>query len=341
MQTLVLDQPGHLGLTETAPPRTLEPGEALLRVHTVGICGTDLHAFKGDQPFFSYPRILGHELGVEVLALGPGAAGRGVQVGDRCAVEPYLNCGRCVACRRGRTNCCTALRTLGVHTDGGMREQIALPVAKLHRSDTLSYEQLALVEMLGIGAHAVARATIEPGEWALVIGAGPIGLSAMTFAREAGARVIALDLDAGRLAFCRAALGIEHTIQAGADAADALRALTDDELPTVAFDATGSSRSMMGAFDLVAHGGRLVFVGLFQGDVTFHDPDFHRREQTLLASRNAVASDFTRIIAALESGRIDLAPWISRRATPEEVPGAFAGWTDPAAGVIKALVAFT
>src|SRR3954447_5263602 len=336
MQTLILDQPGHLTLTETAPPRTLEPGEALLRVHRVGVCGTDLHAFRGDQPFFTYPRILGHELGVEVLARGPGSAGRGIAVGDRCAVEPYLNCGRCVACRRGKTNCCTTLRTLGVHTDGGLREQIVLPLDKLHRSSTLSYDQLALVEMLGIGAHAVGRATIEPGEWALVIGAGPIGLGTMTFAREAGARVVALDLDAGRLAFCRDALGTAHTIRAGQGAPEPLRARTDDELPTVVFDATGNARSMMAAFDLCAHGGRLVFVGLVQADITFNDPDFHRREQTLLATRNAVGADLTRIIAALEAGRIDLAPWITRRATPEETVEEFATWTRPETGVIKA-----
>ena len=178
MQTIVLDQPGQLVLTETPPPAGPGPGEAIVRVHRIGVCGTDLHAFKGEQPFFDYPRILGHELGVEVLALGPGGDPTGrIAVGTRCAVEPYLNCGRCVACRRGKPNRCVALRTLGVHTDGGMREAIALPLDKLHPAPTLSYEQLALVEMLGIGAHAVGRAAIEPGEWVLVVGAGPIGLS--------------------------------------------------------------------------------------------------------------------------------------------------------------------
>lgn len=342
MQTIVLDQPGRLSLTETPPPAGPGPGEAIVRVHRIGVCGTDLHAFKGEQPFFSYPRILGHELGVEVLALGAGGdpAGR-IAVGDRCAVEPYLNCGVCVACRRGKTNCCVALQTLGVHTDGGMREAIALPLAKLHPAPTLSYEQLALVEMLGIGAHAVSRAAIEPGEWALVVGAGPIGLSTMVFAKDAGARVIAADLDAGRLAFCRRELGIEQTIQAGPGLLEELRALTDGELPTVVFDATGSARSMMGSFNFVAHGGKLVFVGLVQADITFNDPEFHRRELTLFASRNATANDITRIIAAIEAGRIATTAWISQVATPEEAVERFGDWTRPETGVIKAMVRLT
>jgi threonine dehydrogenase-like Zn-dependent dehydrogenase len=339
MQTIVLDQPGRLSLTETPPPAGPGPGEAIVRVHRIGVCGTDLHAFKGEQPFFSYPGSLGHELGVEVLAIGSGGDPTGrIVVGDRCAVEPYLNCGTCVACRRGKTNCCVALQTLGVHTDGGMREAIALPLGKLHPAPTLSYEQLALVEMLGIGAHAVSRAAIEPGEWALVVGAGPIGLSTMVFAKDAGARVIATDLDAGRLAFCRRELGIEHTLQAGPGLLEELRALTDGELPTVVFDATGSARSMMGSFNLVAHGGRLVFVGLVQADITFNDPEFHRREITLLASRNATAGDITRIIAAIEGGRIATTSWISQLATPEEAVERFGDWTRPKTGVIKAMV---
>src|ERR1700748_2405230 len=134
MKTIRLEEPGRFSLLSTdEPASSLRPDESLVRVRRIGVCGTDLHAFKGEQPFFSYPRILGHELGVEVLALGAGCgpAGR-IAVGDRCAVEPYLNCGVCVACRRGKTNCCVALQTLGVHTDGGMREVIALPLAQLH-----------------------------------------------------------------------------------------------------------------------------------------------------------------------------------------------------------------
>jgi len=337
MQTLVLAEPGRFTLTETEPPREPPPGHALVRVHRTGVCGTDLHAYRGEQPFFSYPRILGHELGVEVVALAPDAKSD-LAPGDRCAVEPYLDCGTCIACRRGSPNACTSLRVLGVHIDGGMREYIAVPATKLHRSAALSFDQLALVETLGIGAHAVSRARIAAGEWALVIGAGPIGLTVMQFARLAGARVIALDLDAPRLEFCRAHLGVEYTVEAGDAALARIQELTAGDLPTVVFDATGSQRSMNGALQYVAHGGRLVFVGLFKGDVTFHDPDFHRRELTLLASRNATAADLQRIVKLIEAGQIDTTPWITHRATLAEAAARFPSWLQRDAGVIKAVI---
>src|SRR5215213_4717059 len=255
MQTIVLDQPGQFRLTSTPAPELPGPGEALVRVHRVGICGTDLHAFRGTQPFFSYPRILGHELGVEVLAIDPAARKPHIAIGDRCSVEPYLHCGECGACKHGRQNCCVRLQVLGVHTDGGMREYINVPIAKLHRSATLSYEQLALVETLAIGAHAVQRAQIEPGEWALVIGAGPIGLATMQFAALAGARVIALYLNTERLEFCYARGLAAHTIDGRDDPLAAIGELTRGELATAVFDATGNLQSMARALEYVAHGG--------------------------------------------------------------------------------------
>jgi 2-desacetyl-2-hydroxyethyl bacteriochlorophyllide A dehydrogenase len=339
MQTIILDRPGEFRLASTPPPQAPGPGEALVRVHRVGICGTDLHAFRGTQPFFSYPRILGHELGVEVLALDPAAPQGAVAVGDRCSVEPYLNCGSCGACARGRQNCCTRLQVLGVHIDGGMRECISVPAAKLHRSASLSYEQLALVETLAIGAHAVQRAQIEPGEWALVIGAGPIGLATMQFAGLAGARVVALDVNADRLAFCRARGLAGQTIDGRGDALAALQELTGGELATAVFDATGNLASMARAFEYVAHAGQLTFVGLAQGDVTLHDPTFHRREITLLASRNALPADFTRIIGQIEAGAIDTRPWITHQADPATMLETFASWLRPETGVVKAMLA--
>jgi 2-desacetyl-2-hydroxyethyl bacteriochlorophyllide A dehydrogenase len=340
MQGLLLAEPTVLRAVDLPDAAAPGAGEALVRVHRVGICGTDLHAFKGRQPFFTYPRILGHELGVEVLAIGPGVTG--VAVGDRCAVEPYLNCGKCIACRRGKSNCCTQLKVLGVHVDGGLRERFVLPAAKLHPSTRLSYEQLALVETLGIGAHAVQRSTLAAGETVAVVGAGPIGLAVIQFALAAGARVLAVDLNARRLAFCRDQLGLAgtHTIDISAtpDVAERLAALTGGDLPTAVFDATGNAASMTAAFNYPAHGGRLVFVGLFTGDVTFNDPNFHRRELTLLASRNSRPEDFRHILHLVESGRVDTTPWITHRAALADVPGLFAGWTEPAAGVLKAVV---
>lgn len=339
MKTLVLEAPGKLVARATPPPDAPGAGEALVRVHRVGVCGTDIHAFHGRQPFFAYPRILGHELGVEVVAVGEGVTR--VKAGDRCAVEPYMNCGRCVACRRGKPNCCTALQVLGVHVDGGQREWLRVPAEKLHVANDLSHDQLALVETLGIGAHAVARARIERGETVAVLGAGPIGLATIQFAKAAGARVLVVDRMAARLAFCRERLGVAAGDLVDASAVDvgaALRELSGGDMPTAVLDATGNAQSMAAAFDYPAHGGRLVFIGLFPGEVTFNDPGFHRRELTLLASRNALPEDFGRILGQIRSGEIDTGPWITHRARLEEVPEVFGAWTRPETGVLKAMI---
>lgn len=337
MRSLVLTTPGELAPMNMDPPGAPAAGEAVVRVHRIGVCGTDFHAFSGTQPFFTYPRILGHELGLEVVAVGDGVAH--VKPGDRCSLEPYVNCGECIACRRGRGNCCTDMQVIGVHRDGGMREQFTVPARKLHPSATLDYEQLALVEPFGIGAHAVERANLQDGEFALVVGAGPIGLATMQFALEKGARVIVLDINEARLDFCRQQPGAPHVIHgARENTIDRLAEITGGNMPTAVFDATGDPRSMMASFDFPAHGGRLVFVGLFQGDVTFSDPDFHKRELTLLASRNAHPADFARIIGLIESGRIDTAPWVTHRADFHEVPALFPSWTKPDTGVIKAMI---
>jgi 2-desacetyl-2-hydroxyethyl bacteriochlorophyllide A dehydrogenase len=337
MKAVCLEEPGRFQLLDATPPPPPGPGEALVRVHRIGICGTDLHAFVGNQPFFTYPRILGHELGVEVMAVGSGVGN--VKPGDRCSVEPYINCGRCIACRRGKPNCCSELSVLGVHTDGGMREQFSLPARKLHSSATLTFDQLALVETLGIGCHAVERAQLERDEFVLVVGAGPIGLSVMQFAAEAGAKVIVLDVNAARLEFCQRQLGIPQAINAAAaDPLDALQRITGGDLPTAVFDATGNPKSMMAAFQFPAPGGRLVFVGLFQGEVTFNDPNFHKRELTVMGSRNARPDDFTRIIQLIELGRIDTSPWITHRASLDGMMGSFPSWIRPETGVIKAMV---
>jgi len=337
MKTIRLEEPGRLAAFQSDPVPSLQEGEARVRVRRIGVCGTDIHAFHGRQPFFSYPRILGHELGVEVLELSGTAAN--VKVGDRCAVEPYLNCGHCISCRRGRPNCCTSLRVLGVHQDGGMREEIVVPANKLHRSATLSLEQLALVETLAIGCHAVNRAQLCAGENVAVIGAGPIGLTVIQFALEAGARVIVLDVNDERLGFCQKQLGVKDVINGTREnPVDALKTLTNGDLPTAVFDATGSPKSMNGAFEFVAPSGRLIFVGLAQADISFNDPHFHRREITLFASRNAVPEDFTRIIKLIEAGRIDTQPWITHRALLAEVPTVFPEWVQPNSGVLKAMI---
>jgi 2-desacetyl-2-hydroxyethyl bacteriochlorophyllide A dehydrogenase len=338
METIVLKKPGEFELTETAAPSDLPAGHALVRVKRVGICGTDWHAFRGKQPFFTYPRILGHELGVEIEKINDPSSV--LKPGDRCAVEPYLNCGKCIACRRGHTNCCANLQVLGVHIDGGMRSRIVLPANKLHKSDKLSLDQLALVETLGIGCHGVNRASPARGEWVLILGAGPIGLSIIPFVQAAGANVIVADISAQRLEFCRTQMKVAHTIVSDETLPQKLTEMIGGDLPTVVMDATGNPASMMRCFDLIAPAGKIIFVGLFQGEVNFNDPNFHRREITLLASRNAVSADFKRIINLIETGVVDTTPWITHRTAARDIVKSVSQWVDPNSGVLKAVVEF-
>lgn len=326
-------------MAELGPVGPPGPNEAVVRVRRVGVCGTDLHAFRGNQPFFTYPRILGHELGVEILEIG--ANDLGLKAGDRCAVEPYLYCGRCVACRRGKTNCCANLKVLGVHVDGGMREQIVVPASNLHKSETLSFDQLALTEMLGIGLHAVQRASLRPEDTLLVLGAGPIGLAVIEFARLAGLEVSVMDVNEKRLAYCRDTLKIAHCLNGEGDPMAQLRDLPQGhqgELPTVVMDCTGNPQSMMAAFRYVAPGGKLIFVGLFTGEVTFDDPSFHRVEMTLMSSRNSTAHDFRRILRLMESGVIDAGRWVTHRIPYTGVADHLPGWIQSGVEFRKAIV---
>jgi 2-desacetyl-2-hydroxyethyl bacteriochlorophyllide A dehydrogenase len=337
MKALLLESPRNFKRIETDSPGSPGPGEALVRVHRVGICGTDISGYLGKMPFFSYPRIPGHELGVEVLEVGAGVSN--VKPGDRCSVEPYINDPDSYASRRGRPNCCEKLEVLGVHRDGGLRPRFILPARKLHPSSRLAFEQLALVETLAIGCHAVNRAEPGPDESVLVIGAGPIGLATLEFVKLTGARLIVLDVNDQRLDFCRTMLGVKHTITLSENLEADLRDATDGHLPDVVIDATGSSVSMSNAFGYIAPGGRLVYVGITTDEVRFRHPVFHKPEGTLLCSRNALPADFTRIIALIEDGSIDTKPWITHRAAFDELPDLFPSYTKPETGVIKAVVA--
>jgi len=339
MKAIRLEKPLHFASAQIPEPPAPGPGEALVRVHRVGICGTDYSGYLGKMPFFSYPRIPGHELGVEVLAIGAGVSH--VRAGDRCAVEPYMNCGACPPCRRGCGNCCENLKVLGVMTDGGLCERLVLPARKLHPANRLSSEQCALVETLAIGCHAVNRGNPQPGDAVLVIGAGPIGLAAIEFVKLSGATCIVLDLNEQRLAFCKQHMGVPHTIHSRADGAEfeQLKQLTAGAFAQVVIDATGNHQSMSQALGYCAFSGRLVFVGITQQEVAFpHAPVMHRRELTLLASRNALPPDFTRIIQLIEEGRIDTRPWITHHAEFDALIGEFPRWLRPETGVIKAVV---
>jgi alcohol dehydrogenase len=336
MKAIVLQEPHRFERVDIEEPGRPGPGEALVRVHRVGICGTDVSGYLGKMPFFSYPRIPGHELGVEVVEVGAGVTN--VKLGDRCSVEPYMNCGDCHACRKGASNCCANLKVLGVMTDGGLRERFILRADKLHPSTKLSFDQLALVETLAIGCHAVDRSALTRGENCLVIGAGPIGLSSIVFAKLTGARLIVLDVNPQRLEFCKRTMGVDETIVVSEKVVEDLRRLTDGALPDVVIDATGNNVSMSNAFGYVAPTGRLVYVGITTKELTFTHPIFHKPEGTLLCSRNALPRDFSRIIKLIEDGQIDTRPWITHRIAFDEMAGVFESYTRPETGVIKAVV---
>lgn len=338
MKAIQLTEPKHFELIDIPEPTSPGPDEVLVRVDCVGICGTDLGGYLGKMPFFSYPRVPGHELGVEIIAVGKNV--RHVGPGDRCAVEPYINCQECYSCRRGFTNCCEHHQTLGVMCDGGLTNRILLPARKVHPAQNLTPAQCALVETLAIGCHAVDRGNPTTEETVLVIGAGPIGLSALEFARLSGAKTIAMDRVQSRLDFCTESMGVDHTILVGdGNEIEALEALTDGNRADVVIDATGHNESMAHALNYCAFKGRLVYVGITQANLELpHAPALHRREVDILASRNALSSDFTRIIKLIEDGDINTKPWITHRTTFDRLIEDFETFTKPESGVIKAVV---
>jgi 2-desacetyl-2-hydroxyethyl bacteriochlorophyllide A dehydrogenase len=336
MRQLVLHDIGDMRLGDAERPAPPAGGEVQVRVRRVGICGTDLHAFAGKQPFFSYPRILGHELAVEVVACGAGV--HNVAVGDTVAVRPYLECGHCRACQRGLTNCCASLRVLGVHTDGGMREYINLPASHLHHAHGVGVDGLALVEMLSIGFHAVRRAAPQADDRIVVVGLGPIGLGVALAARARGLQVSALDPSPIRREFALTHRLVQAAIDPATDASAAAQTVSDGHAPDIVVDATGHPAAMEASFAIPGHGGKLVLLGIVQGMLQFSDPDLHRREISVLASRNATAVDFDAVIAALPS--IDVAAWATHQATPEQLPGVMNAWRNPASGVIKGMLNF-
>ena len=334
MKSIVCDTPGSLRMEQRPVPVPAE-GEVLLRIRRVGICGTDMHIFRGTQPFLSYPRVMGHELSGHIHGA---PAGSRLVVGDQVYVMPYLSCGTCVACRQGKTNCCTRIEVLGVHRDGGMTEYLALPERFVFKTEGISLDDAAMIEFLAIGAHAVKRGAVDAGKRVLVVGAGPIGMAVMLFASLKGADVTVLDGRADRLRFCRDALGIARTVQLGDGDKELLSDATGGEFFDVVFDATGNIAAMERGLDFVAHGGSYVLVSIVRDRLSFSDPEFHKRETTLLGSRNATVDDFEDVVAAMQAGLVPTALLNTHRTTLDEFTGVLDRWMQPEAGVIKAIV---
>jgi 2-desacetyl-2-hydroxyethyl bacteriochlorophyllide A dehydrogenase len=315
------------------------PGEVLIRVKRVGVCGTDLHIFTGNQPYLAYPRVMGHEL-AGIVESAP--ANARVKAGDQVYVMPYLSCGKCIACRAGKTNCCTNIQVLGVHADGGMAECLAVPHEFVFEASGVTLDQAAMIEFLAIGAHAVARAEVRPGQRVLVVGAGPIGMAALIFAKLRGAQAYVLDGRADRLSVCAERLNADGVVKLdtsgeGTDART-LAELTQGEFFDVVFDATGNIKAMERGLDFVAHGGKYVLVSIVKDRISFSDPEFHKRETTLLASRNATVADFQTVLDAMRAGKIPTDVLKTHVLQLHDLPTTFGNLLDPEAGVIKALV---
>ncbi|MCA0422883.1 MAG: zinc-binding alcohol dehydrogenase family protein [Proteobacteria bacterium] len=335
MRSLLCVKPGELEIVERPRPASPGTGEVLVRIRRAGVCGTDLHIFEGTHPYLQYPRVIGHELAGEIAEVGPGTT---LRPGQQVYVIPYLSCGSCVACRKGKTNCCQTIAVLGVHKDGGMADFVCLPESNVVAADGVTLDEAAMVEFLAIGAHAVRRAAPGPNDRVLVVGAGPIGIGCMIFAKLRGGSVTALDMRQDRLNFCRDRLGVDHAVKVGPDAKAELGALTGGDFYDVVIDATGNAKAMMAGFDYVAHGGAYVFVSIVLDTITFSDPEFHKRETTLLGSRNATREDFETVFAAMRAGKVPTDALVTHRAPLAEAPARFAEWLRPETGVIKAIL---
>ena len=335
MKYIVCEKPGEFLLKEKEAPVRKE-NEALLKINKVGICGTDLHAYAGNQAFFTYPRILGHELASEILEIGEND--RGLKVGDKVVIMPYISDKNSVASRNGKPNCCPNIRVLGVHADGGMQEQITVPADILLPANNLSDDQMAIVEPLAIGAHAIRRADIKQGETIAVVGCGPIGIGIMKLAQIAGAKVVAIDMNEQRLEYAKEKIGVDYIVNAGENAAKDIAELTNGDMCTAVFDASGNKYALEAGPDYMSHGGRFVLVGLSKGDLTYNHPKIHAKEMTLMCSRNATTEDFEHVISVLD--QFPTESFITHNVHFTEMIEHFDSWLDPATGVMKATVKF-
>lgn len=327
MKQLVTLAPRRVEFRERPEP-VQAPGDALIAVEAVGICGSDVHLYTGEHPYSHFPNVQGHEFSGRVLALPTDYEGS-VEVGQRVAVEPLLVCGTCLPCRRGRSNCCVKMRTLGAQVDGALAERIAVPGHLLHGVGNLSPDLAALVEPVSIGVHAVVRSGLRAGDTVVIFGAGPIGQAILLAAQDAGARITVVDLEPARLALATE-LGAEHAVDARGDVAGQIAAWTAGEGPLVTFEATGVPAVLEQAVDLVAPSGTVVVVGLSRERVGIPMVQFTRKELTVVGSRNNLGA-FGRAVELVQRRRASAARLISHRLPFAAAPEAFElALTDPA-----------
>ncbi|ACM38306.1 MULTISPECIES: zinc-binding alcohol dehydrogenase family protein [Rhizobium/Agrobacterium group] len=334
MKALICEEPGRLSLIERAPPPRAE-NEVLVRIRHVGICGTDFHIYAGKHPFLEYPRVMGHELSGTV-AEAP--AGSHLKTGDAVYIVPYLSCGACHACRKGLSNACQNIRVLGVHCDGGMAEYVSVPEENVVPTGGISLADAAMIEFLAIGAHGVKRGNIQQQDRVLVTGAGPIGMSAIIFAKARGAHVTVMDTREDRLAFAVDRLMADQSLFADTSAEAEVERMTGGDGFDVVIDATGNAIPMQRGFNFLAHGARYVLLSVVRQDITFSDPEFHKREATLIASRNAQPDDFAEVVRQIEAGKVPTRALNTHTGHLDDSVKLFKEWSQPQAGVIKAIL---
>jgi threonine dehydrogenase-like Zn-dependent dehydrogenase len=334
MKAGVLVAPGRMEIREVAEPAP-GPEEVLLEVGCVGLCGSDLNAYRGTSPMVTYPRIIGHEVGATIVAAGaavPSEFGPGLRV----TLSPYSHCGVCPACRLGRTNTCQFNQTLGVQRDGALCERFAIDYRKLFPSETLSLQELALVEPLCVGAHGVNLGQVSDADTVLVLGCGAVGLGAVAAAARRGARVIAGDIDDAKLALA-AKLGAHTTVDTNTEPADRISGLTNGEGPSVVVEAVGLPQTYRFALDAVATAGRVVCIGYANDPMEIDTKLIVRKELAVLGSRNA-RDEFRSVVAMLEARERPFTEMISRLAPLEEAPQALAAWSAAPGRVTRILV---
>lgn len=320
MKAVSLYSPLKIGIKSVPLPELQNANEVLIKVRALGICGSDIGAFRGVNPLVSYPRIIGHEIGGEVVKVGENTPG--IAVGDKVVVEPYIPCHQCYPCSLGRTNCCEQLKVLGVHIDGGMAEYFSHSVELLHRvPDEMAWKQVAMIEPLTIALHANHRAEIKAGEHVLVIGAGAIGLLAAQVAQVYGAIPIVIDVEKERLKLARA-IGIQHTLQPGdGNVIKQVQEITQGRMAEAVIEASGAKAAIYGLFDYISYAGRIALVGWPNGETPLATAVITRKELTVVGSRNSVG-EFPEAIQLVQSKQIKVEPLISRVVTLEGIPDA-------------------
>lgn len=326
MRAVVITEPGRASFIDKEVPSPAR-GEVLLRICNVGYCGTDLHTFRGRNPLVSYPRIPCHELGAIIEKMGLDVP-NSFQAGMEVTLLPYTSCRVCTSCRQGRFNCCRDNQTLGAQRDGGLTEFVVVPWQKLFWSPKLSLRELALVEPLAVGFHAVQRGRVTARDTVAVLGCGAIGLGAIAGAALLGAQVIALDIDERKLSIAKLVGAVRVINNSTESMHERLQELTSGDGPDIMIEAIGLPETFRAAVSEVAYAGRVVYIGYAKDLVEYDTKYFLLKELDILGSRNALPEDFQTVIQFLESGRFPTDEVITRMFPFEEACAAFKAWSD-------------